>query len=156
MTDTVEVTCDVFIEAKPETVFAFLTEQEKAVQWFGQITEIDGREGGRFHVAAESGVHATGEFKEVIPYEKVVFTWGGMHGIPEGDTTVEVILSPKENGTQLTLRHYNISVKESADDFKQGWVQHAFPLLKLVSEGGSTEERCFRSGSDCDSKESAA
>ena len=141
---------------KPETVFAFLTEQEKAAQWFGQITEIEGRAGGKFHVSAESGMHATGEFKEVIPYEKVVFTWGGMHDLPEGSTTVEITLNPKGNGTQLTLRHYNIPAQESADDFKQGWSEHAFPLLKLVAEGGATEERCFRSGSDCDSKEGTA
>lgn len=156
MTNKVEVTCDVFIEAKPETVFAFLTEQEKAAQWFGQITEIDGKPGGRFHVAAESGVYSTGEFKEVVPHEKVVFTWGGMHGIPEGGTTVEIILKPQESGTHLTLRHYNIDEQHSADDFKQGWSEHAFPLLKLVAEGGTTEERCFRSGTDCDSKENAA
>ena len=155
MTDTVEFTCGVFIEAKPETVFAFLTEQEKAAQWFGQITEIEGRPGGRFHVAATSGVHATGEFKEVVPYEKVVFTWGGMDDIPEGGTTVEILLKPENKGTQLTLRHYDIPSQKSADSFQKGWPEHAFPLLKLVAEGGVTEERCFRSGGDCDSEEAA-
>ena len=156
MSEMIEFTCGVFIEASPETVFSYLTEQDKAALWYGEIVEIDGRPGGRFHVAASSGVHATGEFTEVVPHEKVVFTWGGMDDIAEGNTSVEIILKAENGGTQLTLRHYDIPTQSAADSFKQGWPEHAFPLLKLVAEGGTTEERCFRAGTDCDKAEGQA
>ena len=156
MNEGIEVTCGVFIEAAPETVFSYLTEQEKAEQWFGEIVDIEGRPGGRFHVSTNSGIQANGEFTEVIPFEKVVFTWGGMHGMEDGESTVEILLHAENGGTRLSLRHYNVEKQEAADDFKDGWSNKAFPLLKLVSEGGTTEKRCFSDVNACDSGEVAA
>jgi len=150
MKDTIEIKREVFIEASPETVFAFLTEQEKAAQWFGEIVDIEGKPGGKFYIAAKAGFAAAGEYVEVVPHGKVVFTWGGMHGIPEGGTTVEITLKAENNGTQLTLRHYNIPTQEDADSFSEGWPTHAFPLLKIVAEGGTTDDRCFRAREDTD------
>ena len=156
MSKNIEFTCEEFIEASPETVFSYLTQQEKAAQWFGEIVEMEGKPGGRCYVSASSDMHTSGEFVEVVPHEKVVFTWGGMQGIPEGATTVEIILKAEDNGTRLSLRHYNIPTQEAADGFGHGWPNHALPLLKLVAEGGTTEERCFRAASDCDKAEDAA
>lgn len=151
MTGTFEVTRDIFIKASPETVFSYLTEEDKVGQWFGEIVEIDARPGGRCYVAASSGVHTDGEFKEIIPYEKVVFTWGGMTpSIPKGSTTVEITLKNEKDGTRLTLRHYDVATKEDVDSFGEGWPKHALPYLKIVAEGGTTEQRCFRAGGDCE------
>ena len=149
MSDKIELTSEVFIKASPETVFSYLTEQDKAEQWFGEIVDINGTPGGRFHVSTNSGIHATGEFTEVIPHEKVVFTWGGMHGMADGESTVEILLTPENGSTQLSLRHYNITLNEAAGDFKDGWKNNAFPLLKLVAEGGTTDKRCFSDVNAC-------
>jgi uncharacterized protein YndB with AHSA1/START domain len=152
MTDNkIEFTCGIFIEAQPEIIFSFLTEQDKAAQWYGEVTDIDGRSGGNFMIETNSGMRCSGEFLEVIPHEKIVFTWGGVMDLKSGATTVEITLKPENGGTQLTLRHYNIPTQEAADSFGHGWPNNALPLLKLVSEGGTTEKRCFSSGSDCDS-----
>ena len=146
---SVEFTREVFIEASPETVYPYLVERDKVAQWFGEIVEIDHRPGGVFKIGADENLMMTGEFVETVLNEKVVFTWGGVVGLEPGESTVEIRLEAKEGGTQLILRHYNIPVQKAADSFMEGWAQHAFPLLKLVAEGGTTEERCFRSGHDC-------
>ena len=141
---TIEITRDIYIEASPQTVYSYLTQEEKVAKWFGVITEIDGRPGGIFKVGANDQMMVVGEFVETIPNEKIVFTWGGIDGLAPGESTVEITLHKKNNGTQLPLRHYNISSQKAADGFGYGWINHAFPLLKLVAEGGTTEERCFR------------
>ncbi|GJM16744.1 MAG: hypothetical protein DHS20C13_20710 [Thermodesulfobacteriota bacterium] len=140
---SIEIKQELFIKASPETIYSYLTEQDKAAQWFGDITEIDGRPGGIFKVGANEVV-VLGEFIETVPYEKVVFTWGGVEGLEPGASTVEITLKEKDNGTLLTLRHYNIPNQQAADGFGYGWLNYAFPLLSLVSEGRTTDLRCFR------------
>ena len=143
---SLEVESDVFIEAQPETVYAYLTEQDKVEQWFAAVVEVDARPGGIFKVAENENLVVQGTYLETVPYEKVVFTWGGVMGLDPGATTVEILLKKENNGTHLYLRHYNIPTQEMADSFGSGWPDHAFRLLKIVAEGGVTDERCITSG----------
>lgn len=145
MTETYELSHEVAIDAKPETVFSYLTDESRMKEWFGEIVEADPRPGGIFHVGKHDGEHCRGQYVEVKPYEKVVFTWGGILGMEDGASTVEIKLEPKGNSTHLTLRHYNIPLKPAADSFNEGWEHHAFPLLKAVSEGRKPDGLCFES-----------
>ncbi len=86
---------------------------------------------------------------EVLPFEKVVFTWGGLHDMEPGESTVEVTLKEESGATRLILRHYNVRQREAADGFAEGWETKAFPLLKAVSEGQKPEGRCFQTDSEC-------
>lgn len=148
-----EVTTGIHIDAKPETVFAFLTEQDKAAQWFGEIVNIDGRIGGIFHVGNRTGLAVSGKFVEVVPYSKVVFTWGEVEGLVDAESTVEIKLSPEAGGTRVTLRHFNVSSKSAIESFTGGWNGRALPMLKKIAEGGNLgNERCFGSSGDCAEK----
>jgi uncharacterized protein YndB with AHSA1/START domain len=151
MSKAFELTREIVIGASPEAVFSFLTEQAKMKQWFGEVVEVDPSIGGVFHVGESnpSGNHCRGEFVEIIPNEKVVFTWGGVEDLEPGESTVEIILKSQGKATHLTLRHYNIRLKPSADSFGQGWKEHALPLLKDVAEGGKPDGLCFESGNEC-------
>ena len=151
MTDSYELIREITIQAKPEIVFSYLTEQGKMKEWFGEVVEADAKPGGIFRVAKkDETADCRGQYIEVVPYEKVVFNWGGIEGLEPGESTVEIILKPKGNdGTQLTLRHYNVRLKSAADSFGQGWKEHALPLLKTVSEGGTPDGLCFESGHEC-------
>ena len=115
-------------------------------EWFGEVVEAKAEPGGIFLVGKLDGTECRGEYVEVVPNQKVVFTWGGIEGLAPGDSTVEVILKPEGQATRLTLRHYNIRLKPSADSFGQGWKEHAFPLLKDVCEGRKPDGLCFESG----------
>ncbi len=156
MSETYELTREIVIEARPETVFSYLTEESKMKEWYGEVVVADARPGGVFHVGTHDGLHCRGEYVEVVPHEKVVFTWGGMHELEPGATTVEIKLKPEGQGTRLTLRHYNITQKPAADGFGQGWEEHALPLLKAASEGKKVDGFCFQSGSECSGKEAKA
>ena len=149
MTQSYEVVREIVIQAKPETIFPYLTNEAKMKEWFGEIVEADARPGGIFHVGTNDGLHCRGEYVEILPNEKVVFTWGGLHEMEPGESTVEVTLHSEGSATRLTLRHYNLHQREAADGFAEGWETKAFPLLKAVSEGQNPEGRCFHSGSEC-------
>jgi uncharacterized protein YndB with AHSA1/START domain len=150
MSENYELTREIIIDASPDTVFSFLTEQEKMKEWFAEIVEADPKPGGVFHISTFDGIHCRGEFVDIVPNEKVVFTWGGVENLAPGESTVEISLKLKGQSTHLTLRHYNIRLKPSADSFGQGWKEHALPLLKDVAEGRKPDGVCFESGNDCD------
>lgn len=151
LSETYELTREIVIEAPPATVFAYLTEEAKMKEWFGEVVEADPQPGGVFHVGEKdpNGNHCRGEFVEIVPNEKVVFSFGGIENIEPGESTVEITLKSKGNATHLTLRHYNIRLKPSADSFGRGWQEHAFPLLKDIAEGRKPDGLCFESGNEC-------
>lgn len=151
MSETYELIREIVIGASPETVFSFLTEEAKMKQWFGEVVEVDLRPGGIFHIGESNpkGHQCRGKFVEIVPHEKVVFTFGGIEDIEPGESTVEILLKAQGESTQLTLRHYNIRLKPSADSFGQGWSEHALPLLKDAAEGKKPDGLCFESGNEC-------
>jgi uncharacterized protein YndB with AHSA1/START domain len=149
MTESYEFTREIIIQAKPEIVFPYLTDGSRMKEWFGEVVEADPRPGGVFHVGKFKGDQCRGEYLEVVPNEKVVFSWGGIMDLEPGESTVEITLEWKGNATHLILRHYNIRLKPAADGFGEGWREHALPLLKAVSEGRKPDGLCFESGHEC-------
>ena len=149
MTDFFEFTREVVINASPETIFPYLTEELKMKEWFGEIVEADAQPSGIFHIGTLDGMHCRGEYIEIKPFEKVVFTWGGVADIKPGESTVEITLNPEGKLTRLILRHYNIPNQKGFDSFGEGWREHALPLLKSISEGKKVDKRCFHSDSEC-------
>lgn len=83
---------EIRIAAAPETVFTFFTDPARMTRWKGREAELDARPGGKYRVAIRDDHVALGEFVEVTPYTRVVFTWGWEQGIevPPGSSTVEV------------------------------------------------------------------
>ncbi len=71
--DVIERVID--IAASPETVFTLLTDPVEYVRWKGRAAELDPRAGGAFHVSFKDAA-VRGEYVEVIPNRRVVFTWG--------------------------------------------------------------------------------
>jgi len=114
---------EIFIDAPPEEVFTYLTESEKYVLWMGLSAEIDPRPGGIFKVDPNTIDIIFGEFLEVVPNRRLVFTWGWKepgHPVPAGSTRVEIDLIPEGGGTRLRLTHHGVpdSMGERHD---MGW-----------------------------------
>ena len=127
---------DVFIAARPEIVFGFLTESEKFVRWMGIEARLEARSGGAFRVNVDGANIAAGRFVEVTPYRRVVFTWGweGGEALPPGASTVEITLTESTNGTLLRLAHSGLSV-ELAPSHGAGW-DHFMARLECRAGGG--------------------
>ena len=93
-----ELVREIMIDATPETIWPYLTEADKHVEWEGTKAELDPRPGGVYRVLVAGQFQAAGEFVEVVPKEKVVFTFGWEqegNPITPGSTTVEITLHPE-------------------------------------------------------------
>jgi uncharacterized protein YndB with AHSA1/START domain len=115
---------ELYIAARPETVFSFFTDPDKMIRWMGKTATLDPRPGGMCRIDI-NGYVTRGEYLEVIPYSRVVFTWGweneGSTPRP-GESTVEISLMPDGQGTLLRLRHLGLSLEERPAH-GQGWDQ---------------------------------
>jgi uncharacterized protein YndB with AHSA1/START domain len=126
---------EVRIDARPETVFAFLTDPVKVTRWKGTSAELDPRPGGIYRVSGMGGSTAVGEFVTVEPPDRVVFTWGweGDDDVPPGSSTVEVTLRPDGDGTILRLVHRDLPAGQGVKH-QEGW-KHYLPRLAALAGG---------------------
>jgi uncharacterized protein YndB with AHSA1/START domain len=126
---------EVRIEASPEVVFGFFTDPAKMMQWKGTEAMLDARPGGVYRVNVTGREVARGEYLEVTPYSRIVFSWGWEEGpITPGSTLVEVRLIPDGSGTILQLRHAGLS-GEGLEAHLTGW-EHYLPRLVVAAQGG--------------------
>src|SRR5207247_1821669 len=70
-----ELVREIMIDATPETIWPFLTEPDKHVEWMGTVADIDPRPGGTYRVRVRGEHQSAGEYTEVVRHEKVVFTF---------------------------------------------------------------------------------
>lgn len=126
---------EIFIECQPETLFPFFIDPHKMILWMGRQVLLEPKIGGKYRIDINGENIAIGEYKEIIPNKKVVLTWGweGSNVMPPGTSTVEFILEPKNNGTQLILNHYNIP-NEKVTSNNNGWT-HYLNRMKQLGEG---------------------
>ena len=134
---------EVRIDARPATVFEFFTDPEKQVLWMGRRAELDARPGGIYDVEISDQSHARGEFLEVEPPRRVVFTFGwlgqeaesgGEHAVPPGSSRVEVTLAPDGDGTLVRLRHFDLP-EQAREIHGQGW-ELFLGRLAIAAVGG--------------------
>jgi len=133
--DTIEL--ERRIDAPPDTVFAFFTDSEKYRQWQGLEAELDPRPGGIFRVVQnEAGYVARGEFLEIDPPRRVVFSWGweGIDGLLPGESTVEVDLVEDRGSTLLRLRHNGLPSDSACQLHTYGWGVGLDALEAVLSE----------------------
>lgn len=116
--------------AAPEKVFAAWTDPEKLGQWFRPSdqmkveAEADVTVGGkyRFRLIAPDGTEhvSYGEYREIDPPDKLVFTWAWESGLVN-DSLVTVSLRAVEGGTELTLRHEKLDTQDLRERHAKGW-----------------------------------
>jgi uncharacterized protein YndB with AHSA1/START domain len=129
---------EILVNARPETIFEFLTVAEKHAEWNGTEVELDPRPGGVYRVLSGGAHRAVGEFVEVVPYERVVFTFGWEepgHPIPPGSTIVEITLIPEGDRTRVRLVHRDLP-PDAVAGHTAGW-NHYLGRLAAVAAGGA-------------------
>jgi uncharacterized protein YndB with AHSA1/START domain len=131
------VEIELAIAARPETVFAFFTDPVKMTRWMGSMAELDPRPNGIFRVAVRPGSTGRGEYLEVEPFRRVVFTWGWEEpGLPiaPGASTVEILLLPDGDQTLLRLIHRDLP-EAVRDSHREGW-DYYLARLVIAAAGG--------------------
>jgi uncharacterized protein YndB with AHSA1/START domain len=138
--EQVVVEREVAIAASPETVWEFLVDPDKATRWMGQKCTFEARPGGIYRCAVIPGHTARGEFVELDPPHRLVFTWGwepgkdGENPVPPGSSTVEIELVPDGNGTLLHFTHRDLPSAEAAESHSHGW-DHYLERLRIAAKG---------------------
>ena len=118
-----ELIREIVIDATPDTIWPFLTEGDKHLEWMGTQAEIDAQPGGVYRVLVKGQHQSAGEFVEVVPMQKLVFTFGWdepNHPIPPASTTVEITLHPEGDKTRVRLVHRGLPA-DAVDDHMGGW-----------------------------------
>ena len=125
------------IAAPPSEVYGTFTNGAALCEWLSDVAQVDARLGGHVYLWWESGYYINGEYLELDPDQKVVFSWYGA-GEP-GPTRVKVAFTSQADGTLVVLSHQGIGLenawKKPRKEFKQSW-KRALENLKSVLETG--------------------
>ncbi|HEX9448657.1 MAG TPA: SRPBCC domain-containing protein [Dongiaceae bacterium] len=117
-------------KAPPALVYQAWTDPKKIVHWFGPdagpvlSAEADVCVGGRYRVVfcTENGDEhdVSGLYREVVPNEKLVFTWS-WRTTAERVSLVTVTMKAEGDGTLFSLTHEKLFDEETRDSHLYGW-----------------------------------
>jgi len=128
--------------ARPEKVWAAWTQPETLIGWFcttkakpgSMRAELDVRVGGRYRISfdMESGEYSEvgGVYREVVPNEKLVFSWA-WHSTPERESLVTVSIKPDGGGALMIFTHEQFFDEAARDNHAKGWSE-LFTQLEQV------------------------
>jgi uncharacterized protein YndB with AHSA1/START domain len=114
------------IEADPMTVYEHFVDPDRFVRWMAPEATLDPRPGGAMRWTHVNGDSCEGEFVELVPARRIVFTYGWDRAdveVPPGSTTVEVVLEPTSSGTRLRLVHRGLPVP-MVEPHAGGWASY--------------------------------
>jgi uncharacterized protein YndB with AHSA1/START domain len=132
---------EIRIEASPETVYDFFVDEDKMIQWMGRKADLEPRPGGTFHVDLNGKHIAHGEYVDLDPPHRVVFTFGwegDTSVVKPGASTVEVTFTPDGDGTLMRFEHRDLP-EESLGSHGHGW-DHYLDRLVIAGSGGDAGE----------------
>lgn len=110
------------IAASPRTLYDLWTTADGLVAWWGIDATTDARPGGEIRVDIDGRHVMVGEFVELDPPNRIVFTFGWLDDdLPPGSTTVEVLIDAHGDLTRVTVRHAGLPV-ELIESHARGWV----------------------------------
>lgn len=133
-----ELVREIMIDATPETIWPFLVDPAKHTEWLGTVADIDPRPGGVYRVNVQGLHQSAGEYIEVVPNQKVAFTFGweeDANPIRPGSTTIEITLHPEGDKTLVRLVHSGLPA-DAVADHTRGW-EHYLGRLAVAATGGN-------------------
>ena len=129
-------------KARPETVFRAFTDPDWYARWWGpegsqcRNVRVDLREGGSYsldmHLPDGSIARMYGTYREIVPPERLVYTWTW-----EGEnveTLVTLELEAVEGGTELTMTQEGFRDSRAVAMHDHGWSGSLDRLEGLLPE----------------------
>lgn len=122
-----------FINASPDRIYAAWTDPAQLKEWFGPENVrtrnfiADARVGGKYRwdLTTPEGeeMSAFGEYQELVPGKKIVFTWkwDDDEVWQERNSLVTVELFDRDGGTEVFFKHEQLPSEESRDRHTEGW-----------------------------------
>jgi uncharacterized protein YndB with AHSA1/START domain len=84
------------------------------------VSEFDARVGGSFRFDLANGTSIVGTYLEIVPNEKLIFTWSGA-GMQDRETTVTVDFLGRGPLTEIVLTHEGLRAPEQRALVEGGW-----------------------------------
>ena len=134
-----------FINAPRDRVYHAWTDPAQLKEWWGPESvrtrnfAADVRVGGKYRwdLINQEGEDMTvfGEYRELVPGKKIVFTWQWHDDdVWENRTSIVTVeLSDRDGGTELLLKHEQLPSEESRDRHNEGWNSVLDRLEKFFS-----------------------
>ena len=133
------------INAPLERVFRAWSDPKILMIWWkagdayeASLAEVDFSEGGKYrlgmkHIESGNEHIVGGEYKEIIPNEKIVFSWAWEIHNPEEVSEVCVEFKTTENGTEVILTHSGFQTEASMNEHNKGWNACLEPLAAVFT-----------------------
>ena len=138
MTEPLLVRRETQIAAPPATVFAFLTDPEKIINWMGAEAMTEAQPGGLYLIKGVNrpGNNARGTFREVVPVHRLAYSfgWEGREEVPPGSSLIEIDLVERDGGTLLRMTHSGLPDATQVAYHDRGWA-HYLGRLAIAAAG---------------------
>jgi uncharacterized protein YndB with AHSA1/START domain len=131
------------IRAPAERVFAAWTEPAQLQRWWGPAgvvctgAEVDLRVGGRYRIGNRlpdgSQIWISGEFEQVVPPHRLVYTWRTEDDAPAERVTVR--FESRDGATEVIVVHERIATAPLRDGHQQGWQGCLDGLVEYADRG---------------------
>jgi uncharacterized protein YndB with AHSA1/START domain len=123
------------IAAPRASVFAFLTDPEKIVQWMGTEATTEAQPGGLYLLKGVGSKAARGAFREVVPVHRLAYSfgWEGSEEVPPGSSLIEIDLVEQDGGTLLRMTHSGLPSAGQRAGHNKGWAHYLDRLTKVAA-----------------------
>ena len=134
-TGSLVVERETVVACTPAEAWRWWTEPDRLVRWMGSVAEVDLRPGGAIRIEYGNGAVMAGELVTLDPPRRLDFTWGWEDPgevVRPGQSRVEVVFEPVDDGTRVVVRHHDLPEDERAGH-AEGW---DYFLGRLVGVAG--------------------
>lgn len=148
--DQFTLTMSRFIRAPREKVFDAFTTQAGLAAWMGprgmqvRLSMADARVGGAWHVEMRardgSVLQVGGQYTELQRPSRLAYTWqweGESNPMPGVQTRIEVTLSERDGGTELSMTHSGFPATAARESHNRGWTSTFNRLNDFLDPRGS-------------------
>jgi uncharacterized protein YndB with AHSA1/START domain len=124
---------EIYYDAPRELVFRNWTDADKVRTWFApygfEVTECEviARPGGKWRVSFRSDDGAecveSGEFREVVEPERLVFTLRHVEATVTLETVITVSFIADGSGTRMSFKQTGFDTEAHRNDHREGWTE---------------------------------
>ena len=133
MTESFVVRRETHIAAPRASVFAFLTDPDKIVQWMGTEATTEVHPGGMYLLKGVGSATARGTFREVVPVHRLAYSfgWEGNEEVSPGSSLIEIDLIEQDGGTLLRMTHSGLPNATTQASHGKGWAHYLGRLTEV-------------------------
>ena len=135
MTESFVVRRETHIAAPRASVFAFLTDPDKIVQWMGTEATTDVHPVGMYLLKGVGSASARGTFREVVPVHRLAYSfgWEGNEEVSPGSSLIEIDLIEQDGGTLLRMTHSGLPNATTQASHGKGWAHYLGRLTEVAA-----------------------